>query len=185
MDLLDNAFPKDQKWKFEYDGRGLTLPFGIHLHTVILTPTLGPEVILVLRKKREFLNELKEFGPLTLNIRSGAARTSAGPIIFTIWWFPPMVNATPYASYELLISPLLIPAIAQVLERASLLTHLHLLILDDKQQVFDLVEFENVYGLGSLLSAARDIGAHLQDYDFDRAKQAFMHEHSLESLMRL
>jgi hypothetical protein len=47
------------------------------------------------------------------------------------------------------------------------------------------VEFKNVYDLGALLTAAREIGAHLESYDFDIAKQAFFQEFSMERLMAL
>jgi len=42
-----------------------------------------------------------------------------------------------------------------------------------------------VYDLGALLSAAREIGVHLKSYDFDKAKQAFFDEFSMERLMAL
>jgi hypothetical protein len=91
----------------------------------------------------------------------------------------------PYATYELLISPSPAPGISQVLENASKQSHLHLVIVDEQHRVFDVVEFENVYGLGGLLNAAREIGARLKDYDFEQAKRAFNNETSLERLMHL
>lgn len=58
-------------------------------------------------------------------------------------------------------------------------------MLDEEHEVFDVVEFENAYGLGSLLQVAKEIGAQLKRYDFDRAKQSFFAEYSLDQLMRL
>ena len=103
--MRNNALPKGQKWHFECDHWPTPAPFGVHLNTLTLMPSLGPETVLVLREERKFMSELREFGPFTLNIKSGAVRTSAGPMIFMIWWFPPIVSHTPYASYELLLSP--------------------------------------------------------------------------------
>jgi hypothetical protein len=82
-------------------------------------------------------------------------------MIFMMWWFPPIISHKPYASYELLLSPFPLTAISQVLEEASRQTHLHMVILDEKHEVFDVLEFKNVYDLGALLSAAREIGTHL------------------------
>jgi hypothetical protein len=148
-------------------------------------PSLGPETVLILREERKFMTELREHGPYTLNIKSGAVRTSAGPVVFMVWSFSPTVSGAPYAAYELLLPLSPLPGIAKVLEEGSHQTHLHLVILDEDHEVFDVVEFKNVYGLGGLLSAAREIGTQVKDYDFDRAKQAFNREFSLDQLMAL
>jgi hypothetical protein len=60
-----------------------------------------------------------------------------------------------------------------------------LVILDEEQEVFDVVEFENVYGLGNLLNTSREIGATLAGYDFNAAKKAFNKEIPLEYLFRM
>ena len=60
-----------------------------------------------------------------------------------------------------------------------------MVILDENHEVFDVLECKNVYDLGALLTAAREIGAHLESYDFDIAKQAFFQEFSMERLMAL
>ena len=183
--MRNNAFPKGQTWNFECADWETGVPSGVHLNTLTLMPEVGPEAVLILREERKFMSELREFGPFTLNIKSGAVRTSAGPIIFMTWWFPPMVGHTPYASYELLLSPMPPPGISHVIEEASHQTHLHMVILDENHEVFDVVEFTNVYDLGALLTAAREIGAQLERYDFDKAKQAFFREFPMERLMAL
>jgi hypothetical protein len=155
MIVRNNAFPKGQTWHFECADWPNATPSGVHLNTLTLMP------------------------------ESGAVRTSAGPMIFMIWWFPPIVSHTPYASYELLLSPFPPPGISQVMEEASRQTHLHMVILDENHEVFDVVEFENVYDLGALLSSAREIGTHLESYNFDEAKQAFFDEFPMERLMAL
>jgi hypothetical protein len=183
--MRDNAFPKGQKWRFECYHWPTPAPFGVHLNTLTLMPSLGPETVLVLREDRKFLSELREHGPFTLNIKSGAVRTSEGPVVFMVWWFPPTVNDAPYAAYELLLPLSPLPGISQVLEEGSRQTHLHLVILDEDHEIFDIVEFKNVYGLGGPLNVAREIGAHTEGYDFDRAKEAFNREFSLDRLMGL
>lgn len=183
--MRDNAFPKGQKWHFECDHWPTQAPIGVHLNTLTLMPQLGPETVLVLREDRKFMTELREHGPFRLNIKSGAVRTSDGPVIFMIWWFSPTVDGAPYAAYELLLPLSPLPGISQVLEVGSRQTHLHLVILDEDHEIFDVVEFKNVYGLGVLLNTAREIGAYVKGYDFDLAKLAFSREFSLDRLMGL
>lgn len=185
MAIRNNAFRKSQKWIFECGNWPTPAPFGVHLNTLTLAPEIGPEAALILREERKFLSELREFGPFTLNIKSGAVRTSTGPILFMIWWLPPIVANVPYASYELLLSPSPPTWISQILTEVSRQTHLHLVILDEKHEVFDVVEFENVYDLGGLLNAAREIDINIENYDFECTKQAFFREFPLDRLMAL
>lgn len=79
-----------------------------------LMPSLKPETVLILREEKKFMSELQEHGPFTLDIKSGAVRTSAGPVIFMVWWFPPTINGAPYAAYELLLPLSPPPDISQV-----------------------------------------------------------------------
>lgn len=58
-------------------------------------------------------------------------------------------------------------------------------MLDERNEVFDVLEFENVYGLGDLLQVAQQIGAQLEGYNFESAKQSFFEEYSLRRLMQL
>ena len=103
MNVRDNAFPKGEPWHFEVLNWRQPAPFGIHLNTLTLNPEIGPESVLILREERKFLSELKEHGSFQLNIKSGAVRTSVGPVLFMLWWFPPVVLDTAYAIYELLL----------------------------------------------------------------------------------
>lgn len=185
MTIRNNAYPKGETWNFVADRWAATAPLGIHLNVLSLMQSIGSETVLVLREERQFLDDLRLHGAFTLNLKSGAVRTSAGPVIFMVWWFSPAVNGVPYAAYELLISPLTSPPIAKALEIASHQTHLHLVMLDERHEVFDVVEFENVYNLGNLVQGAQEIGAQLKGYDFERAKQSFFEEYSLDQLMRL
>ena len=152
---------------------------GVRFVTTTLDPEIGAEVALVLTETREFLNQLRQQGPFQLRLNAGARNTSAGPILFMLWWFPPLVNKRPFAGYELLANP----AGPGLLGLASKQTHLHLVILDDKQQIFDVVEFENNYELGRLVEIASQIRPQLDGYDFGHASKAFLQEVPQESLL--
>jgi hypothetical protein len=56
-------------------------------------------------------------------------------------------------------------------------------ILDEHQDVFGVVEFENTYGLGGLVAATKKIGSLPTGYDFFKAKEAFLREIPQESLL--
>ena len=66
--MRNNAFPKGQTWHFECADWPTAAPSGVHLNTLTLMPEVGPEAVLILREERKFMSELREFGPLTLNI---------------------------------------------------------------------------------------------------------------------
>jgi len=156
---------------------------GVHFNVATLQPEVGPEVILLFSERRAFLTELRNQGPYQLRLNSGIVKTTAGPIIFLLWWFPPLIDGKPFAGYELLVSPRSGPSGTEFLNRAALQTHLHLLMLDEHQEVFAVVEFENTYGLGGLVAATKKIGSLPTGYDFFKAKEAFLREIPQESLM--
>jgi hypothetical protein len=181
--VKNNKFTFSGKRNFVKSEWAVPNQVGIHLNTVTFDPNVGPETILILCEEREFLNQLKQQGPFQLRLKAGAVKTSAGPIIFMLWWFPPLINNKPFARYELLVSPAFGSAEIGPLVQASRQTHLHLVILDEKQEIFAVVEFENNYELGRLVILASDIGSQLVGYDFNRAKRAFMLEIPQESLL--
>lgn len=156
-----------------------TFQVGIHFEISTLDPEIGQEVVLVLTENRGFLNQLRQPGPFQLRLNAGAVNTSGGPIIFMLWWFPPLINNRPFAGYELLQNP----QYAGLLELASKQTNLHLVILDERQEIFDIVEFENTYELWRLVEIASQIRPKLYSYDFDRARKAFLLEIPQESLL--
>jgi hypothetical protein len=43
---------------------------------------------------------------LSLNLKAGIAATAYGPVLFLIWWIPPIVNGRPSALYEQVMNPL-------------------------------------------------------------------------------
>ena len=151
----------------------------VRFDTTTLDHEIGPEVVLILTENRGFLNQLRQQGPFQLRLNAGAVDTSAGPILFMLWWFPPLINKRPFAGYELLVNP----GTTGLLELASRQTHLHLVILDEKQQIFDVVEFDNTYELWRLVEIASQISPQLDGYDFSRARKAFLQEIPQESLM--
>jgi hypothetical protein len=155
---------------------------GIHLNTVMLMPHIGLEVVLILKEQAEFVEQIRSHGPFQLNLKAGAVNTRAGPILFMLWWFPPLTDGKPFAAYELLTSPESSPTGTQLIARASEQSHLHLVILDENEEVNDVVEFENNYELKHLVAAGAEISKNLVNYDFSRTAAAFFQEVSQEDL---
>jgi hypothetical protein len=171
-----NNFPAGAKYSFMPTGNW-TLPprTGIHFNSAVLQPHVGEETILVLREEGRFLEELRGKGAFDLRLNSGAIRTSEGPVLFLLWWFPPLVNDLPFAAYELLLNPLGSSAL-NLLHRAAKQSHLHLLMIDETAKLFDLIEFRNNYFLERLLEIAQEIGPDLGNYDFAAIQAAFTRE---------
>jgi hypothetical protein len=183
LQIKNNKFAFQGKRNFTKGDWQIPSAFGIHFNVATLQPEVGPEVILLLSEHRAFLTELRNQGPYQLRLNSGIVNASAGPIIFLLWWFPPLIDGKPFAGYELLISPKPGPSGVDLLTQVASQTHLHLVILDGHQDVFGVVEFENTYGLGGLVAATKKIGSLPTGYDFFKAKEAFLREIPQESLL--
>ena len=176
----NNKFRSDGKRHFVNEiGSALEAQEGIRLELITLDREIGAEVVLVLTENRKFLDQLRRRGPLDLRLNAGAVNTSCGPVLFMLWWFAPLINGKPFAGYELLISP----ETTEGLSLACKQTHLHLVILDERNEIFDVVEFVNVYGLDRLVDIASEIRPKLVGYDFARVRNAFFQEIPQESLL--
>lgn len=180
--VRDNKFRSRDKRHFIKGEWHVPSAFGVHFNVATLEAEVGPEVILLLHESRSFLTALRSQGPYQLRLNSGITSTSAGPIIFMLWWFPPLIKGKPFAGYELLTSPKTGPSGTDLLNQAASQSHLHLVMLDDHQEIFGVVEFKNTYDFGRLVTAAEEVGA-LPGYNFLRAKEAFLREIPQESLL--
>jgi len=92
-------------------------------------------------------------------LKGGAVRTSAGSVLFMIWWFPPLINNSPFAAYELLASPEPSPTGRQLLAAASRQKHLHLVILDEHEEILDVVALSQmrIVARGRIFSRSPDV----------------------------
>ncbi len=180
--IKNNGFASAGKFHFAKGLWSIPHALGIHFNTVTLVPKVGPEVVLILKESAQFVNQIRNQGPLRLMLKGGAIRTSAGPVLFMIWWFPPLINNSPFAAYELLTSPEPSPTGRQLLATASRQSHLHLVILDEHEDILDVVEFENKYGLDRLELIGAEVAKDLIHYDFARAGAAFFQEISQEAI---
>jgi len=77
---------------------------GVLFEEVTLDERIGPEAVALLIDPEP--DELPANASLNLNLKAGIASTAHGPILFLIWWIPPIVNGRPAAFYERVMNPL-------------------------------------------------------------------------------
>lgn len=161
--------------------KGLPPGSGVLFEEVTLDERIGPEAVALLIEPEP--GELLAKKKLDLNLKAGIAATAYGPVLFLIWWMPPMVNGRPAASYEQVMNPLY-PHTAEVLRRVAEQTHLHLVVTDMTGQVVTVFEYQNTFGFSGIragVDAAR--AAWRGSSDFARAKQAYEVEYDLDKLL--
>jgi hypothetical protein len=95
---------------------GLPPGSGVLFEEVTLDPRIGPEAVALLIDPAA--DEMVLKGTLDLNLKTGIVATSYGPVLFLIWWIPPIENGHPIAFYEQVMNPLY-PNTSEVLRRAA------------------------------------------------------------------
>lgn len=154
---------------------------GVLFEEVTLDERIGPEAVALLVDPKP--DELLAQASLNFNLKAGIAETAYGPVLFLIWWTPPIVNGQPSAFYEQVMDPLHSKT-CEILRRVADQTHLHVLLIDLDGQVRDLFEFKNTFGFDGVRAAAD--GARVAwpgSDDFARAKQAYEEEYRIERLL--
>src|SRR5579863_412968 len=144
--MRNNKLAGRERTFFEMGDREPPRLLGMYLMPIALGIGSEYESVFLLREERAFVERLRSFGPFELHIASGVANTLCGPMGFLLCWFPPIMPNCPYASYEVLVSPEPGHFSNSVVREAAQQTHIHLIILDENNETFDVVEFENVYG---------------------------------------
>lgn len=132
---------------------------------------IGPEIVLRLTDSTPFAYELKREA-FALSLKSGVAQTSVGPVLFLLWWIPPVTDGKPFALYEQILNP----THAGTLEGLRLIarqTHLHIVLIGPAQELVDVYEFENTFGLEKLISVSESACKEYCNMDFIAAKQEY------------
>jgi hypothetical protein len=176
---MDNHFDAPSDWSW-ISVHGLPAGSGVLFEEMELDPRIGPEVVAILIDPEP--GTVFRGGERKLHLHSGIASTRCGPVLFLIWWIPPLVQGRPTAFYEQIMNPLSLGT-AQILNKLASQSHLHLLLVDQQGRFADLIEFRNIFPFNEILGASRGSRATwLQPYDFKIAKQAYMREHTIDDL---
>lgn len=152
---------------------------------VILDPSIGEEVALFVRDQTPFMEKLRQINPFRLMLKSGCARNNFGAIIFLLFWVQnPLDYSEPFAAWDCYIDPK--DAVMMRLWRAlASQSHWHLFLIgtEDKQENF--FEFENDYGLNEALDFMESACSNIETIDFNRAKEQFMCENSIDEIFQM
>jgi hypothetical protein len=144
---------------------------GARFEKAIFDQKIGSEIVIRLTDSTPFAYELKR-EPFTLRLKSGIAQTSEGPVLFLLWWIPPITDGKPFALYEQILNPTHAGTL-EGLRQVARQTHLHLLLVGPDQALLDIYEFENTFGLEGLVSVSESAREEFRSMDFIAAKQEY------------
>jgi hypothetical protein len=178
---LDNQLaPECRDWSFMAFS-GLPSGSGVLFEEVTLDERIGPEAVALLIEPEP--DELLAKTRLDLNLKAGIAATVYGPVLFLIWWIPPIVSGRPAAFYEQVMNPLY-PNTSEVLRRVAEQTHLHVIVTDGTGQVVTVFEYKNTFGFVGIRAAVD--GARVAwcgPGDFAEAKGAYQQQYEIDDIL--
>lgn len=180
MPINNQLAPERRDWTYMAFS-GLPTDSGVLFEEVALDERIGPEAVALLidPEPDELLAQLS----LSLNLKAGIAATAYGPILFLIWWIPPIVDGHPSAFYEQVMNPLYCKT-SDILHRLADQTHLHVLLVDMAGQVLTVYEYRNTFGFDRIRASVD--GARVTwpgSDDFQQAKLAYEQEYKIEKLL--
>lgn len=156
---------------------------GTRFLETVLDPEVGAEVALVLVDQTDFAHQLVHRSPFELRLKTGAVRTSLGPLTFLLWWVPPVTGGMPFALYEHLLNPTERRAFEMV-ERLTAQTHLHALLVGPGQELLDCYEFENTFQCDALLPVLESASMG-PTIDLEAAKREYEQMYDLPTLFHM
>jgi hypothetical protein len=182
MPLNNQIAPERRDWSYMVFN-GLPTGSGILFEEVTLDKRIGPEAVALLIDPEP--DDLLANVSLSLNLhlKTGIAATAYGPVLFLIWWIPPVVNGRPSAFYEQVMNPLYSKT-SEVLLRLADQTHLHVLLIGATGQVLTVFEYKNTFGFDGIRAGVDEARvAWPRSDDFSRAKQAYEQQYRVEELL--
>ena len=150
-----------------------------------LDPAVGEEVILFVRDQTPFMEELCMVKPFRLMIKSGCARNNFGPLIFFLFSVEnPADLSQPFAAWDCYLDPKNETQISLWRNLAGQ-SHWHLLLVGTAGRQREFFEFENIYGLDEALDFLHEATCNIATIDFNRAKERFMNENTIDDMLRM
>lgn len=154
---------------------------GAVLQQTVVDPSIGPEVVLILKDSHPKARNWFRHKGLWLRLRAGLWETAHGAVIYMAWLLPKSRFGRCPATFGEVANPS-DPACLSLLELAASQTHLHV-FLYSRNQFVRVIEVPNVYRLGELAQAAREAGQEIPVTDFRGAQDDFEEEFDLSLLL--
>jgi hypothetical protein len=180
MPLNNRIGPERRDWSY-MSFVGLPPEAGVLFEEVTLDERIGAEAVALLIDPEP--NGLLAILSPNLNLKAGIAATAYGPVLFLIWWIPPIVDGQPSAFYEQVMNPLYSKT-SEVLRRLADQTHLHVLLVDMVGQVLTVYEYQNTFGFDRIRAGVD--GARVAwpgSDDFPQATRAYEQKYQIERLL--
>ena len=134
---------------------------GIAPWNLVLDTKVGSETVLLLFDRTPFVGELAKVRPFNLRLKSGLVRTSHGPVLFLLFYIPdPKRPNTVVSAIDAHVNPLDSQHVLMWRDLARQ-SHWHLILVGANDELVDLFEFENTFGLGQTLDQTEIGRAHV------------------------
>src|SRR5665213_1709 len=148
----------------------------------VINIEVGEEVVLYVRTSNRLLGRLAKINNLQLRLNCGVARNAFGPLGFLLFWVPYKNSPqNALAIFDLYVNISNQPLMALWTELAYQ-THWHVFLLDEHDRQRNFWEFANSFCLNIALNEITAFCKGVSLLDFDRAKEKFIAETSLETL---
>jgi hypothetical protein len=143
---------------------------------------VGEEVVLYVLVSNPLLGRLAKIKELQLRLNFGVARNDFGPLGFLLFWVPYRNSPeNALAIFDLYVN-ISNPGLMTVWTELAYQTHWHVFLLDEKDRQQNFWEFTNTFRLATALKDITDFCEGVPLVDFDRAKEKFISETTLEGL---
>jgi hypothetical protein len=143
---------------------------------------VGEEVVLYVLVSNPLLGHLAKIKELQLRLNFGVALNEFGPLGFLLFWVPYRNSPeNAFAIFDLYVN-ISNPGLMTVWTELAYQSHWHVFLLDAKNRQQNFWEFTNTFRLAAALKDITDFCKEVPLVDFDRAKEKFISETTLEGL---
>lgn len=182
--VLKNRLTETRHWELPtlppfFEGRS-----GILAFRATLDSSIGPEMVLPIFDHTTFVFDLAALRPFELFLKSGVVRTSAGPVLFLLFWLRNPKDDKPFAMWDITLNPHDSAQIQRYWELAHQ-SHWHVFVLGLANEVMGMYQFENGFGLADAIAFAVEACRPVPCLDFEAAKAEYERDYSLADLFAM
>lgn len=158
---------------------------GIMPYRAILDEKIGQETVLFLKDTTDFIYKLASVKPFTLMTKSGLVNSDYGPLLFVLFYVKNPNNETePFWMFDLHLNPFDEDHLKPFYELSEQ-SHIHVFLLDNKNEQVNFFEFENTFNFDETLKMMKEACRGMMCKDFLLAKKELCDNYSLEDLYNM